>query len=423
MTVPGMEMSGQDPQGVPTACENCGTPLQGHYCHACGQSVHSPTRHFRHALEDVFESFWHLDGRVFRTLRDLLFPGRIARNYLQGQRVRYIAPLRLFVILCLLTFFVGKLTVRIDEEGFKFEGREAVFATAQTIPEVVQARDKLLAELSRAEKEAAKVPGVNASLVAARARIQSEAANRIAELRKASEAKTGTPAATPPAAADAGTAATAPDAKDGNTPATPPDAKRAATAPAPSAGAPDTAPAGKDEWDPKANPVDVAWLPAFADRWINQRMARAKDNLSHMQGNANRYVQAFLGAVPTALFVLMPVFALLLKLLYLGSGRRYLEHLVVALYSQAWLLLVLLLTFLVSLASQAIGALWATTLSAVVISTLWLLGVPVYLFITQLRVYGEHWALTAVRYCVVGTVYFFLVVAATVFAALAGISS
>ena len=65
----------------------------------------------------------------------------------------------------------------------------------------------------------------------------------------------------------------------------------------------------KDDWDPKANPVDVAWLPAFADRWINQRMVRAKDNLSHMEGNANRYVQAFLGAVPTALFVLMPVFA------------------------------------------------------------------------------------------------------------------
>jgi hypothetical protein len=179
----------------------------------------------------------------------------------------------------------------------------------------------------------------------------------------------------------------------------------------------------KDDWDPKADPVDVAWLPAFADRWINQRMERAKNNLTHMKGNANRYVQAFFGAVPTTLFLLMPVFALLLKVLYLGTGRRYLEHLVVALYSHAWLLLALLLTFLISLASQAIGALWATTLSAVAISTLWLLCVPAYLFVTQLRVYREHWAITAIRYCVIGTVYFFLVVAGTVFAALAGISS
>ena len=85
---------------------------------------------------------------------------------------RYVTPLRLFVLLSVLTFFVGRLTVHIDEEGFRFEGREAVFATAQTIPEVEREREKLLAELSKAEKEAAKVPGVNASLVAARARIQ-----------------------------------------------------------------------------------------------------------------------------------------------------------------------------------------------------------------------------------------------------------
>jgi hypothetical protein len=409
MTVPGMEMSGQDTQGVPATCENCGTPLQGHYCHACGQSEHSPTRHFWHALEEVFESFWHLDGRVFRTLRDLLVPGRVARNYLDGQRVRYIAPLRLFVILSLLTFFIGKLTIHIDEEGFKFEGREAVFATAQTIPEVEQSREKLLAELSEAEKEAAKVPGVNASLVAARARIQSEAANRIAELREQADAKDGK------------SVSGQPEAKSGNAAATQPDEEAATTSTAPAPATP--AKPDKDEWDPKANPVDVAWLPAFADRWINQRLERAKNNITHMKGNANRYVQAFLGAVPTALFVLMPVFALLLKVLYLGTGRRYLEHLVVALYSHAWLLLVLLVTFLFTLAAQAIDALWATIANTLIINTLWLLCVPAYLFIMQLRVYREHWALTAVRYFVIGTVYFFMVVAATVVAALAGISS
>jgi hypothetical protein len=96
---------------------------------------------------------------------------------------------------------------------------------------------------------------------------------------------------------------------------------------------------------------------------------------------------------------------------------------VVALYSHAWLLLVLLATFLSTLAAQAIGAMWATIVNALVINTLWLLCVPVYLFIMQLRVYREHWAITAIRYLVIGTVYFFLVVAATVFAALAGISS
>ncbi|AAW73825.1 conserved hypothetical protein [Xanthomonas oryzae pv. oryzae KACC 10331] len=39
-----------------------------------------------HAVEEVFESFWHLDGRIFRTLRDLLVPGRLALRLLSGQR-------------------------------------------------------------------------------------------------------------------------------------------------------------------------------------------------------------------------------------------------------------------------------------------------------------------------------------------------
>ena len=93
-----------------SACENCQTPLQGGFCHVCGQNAHNPLRSFGHAVEEVFESFWHLDGRIFRTLRTLLSPGRLANAYLAGHRAPYVAPLRLFVILSVLTFFVAQLT-------------------------------------------------------------------------------------------------------------------------------------------------------------------------------------------------------------------------------------------------------------------------------------------------------------------------
>ena len=67
----GARLSAHSPHATPSQCENCGTALQGHYCHVCGQRAHNPLRHFTHALEEVLESFWHLDGRVFRTLADL----------------------------------------------------------------------------------------------------------------------------------------------------------------------------------------------------------------------------------------------------------------------------------------------------------------------------------------------------------------
>ncbi len=70
------------------ACENCETVLQGHYCHVCGQSVVNPIRDVGHAFEEVLESFWHLDGRIWRTLRDLVVPGRVTINSLAGHRVR-----------------------------------------------------------------------------------------------------------------------------------------------------------------------------------------------------------------------------------------------------------------------------------------------------------------------------------------------
>ena len=391
----------------PSHCENCNAALHGAYCHQCGQSVHSPTRDFRHAVEDVFESFWHLDGRVFRTLRDLLVPGRIAINYLAGKRARYLPPLRLFVILSVLTFFVGKLAIHVDEiQVTGLEGRSSEILTARTIPEVERIRDQLLAELEAAEDKAGKVPGVNPALIKARVDIQGEAANRIAQLRKAEAAKAASGNPPAPTGEQPMATATTTSATDAAAPEPEPE--------------PELANWG---WDPKTDPVDVAWLPGFADRWLNAKMTRVLDNLKHLRGNENRAMQAFLGAVPTTLFLLMPLFALLLKLLYLGSGRRYLEHLVVALYSHAWLLLALMASFLFGLAASAIGATWATIVVAVFTGLLWWLAVPAYLFMTQLRVYGEHWALTAVRYLVIGLLYFSLVVTAAVFAAFAGLSS
>ena len=45
---------------------------------------------------------------------------------------------------------------------------------------------------------------------------------------------------------------------------------------------------------------------------------------------------AFFNYVPYAMFCLLPVFALYLKLLYIGSGRRYGEHLLFALHTNAF---------------------------------------------------------------------------------------
>lgn len=401
-------VTAHDQPATPSACENCGTPLQGHYCHHCGQSLINPIRHAGHALEEVFESFWHLDGRVFRTLRDLLVPGRTAIAYIAGHRARYIAPLRLFVVLSVLTFFVGQMTVDMSGADVQFGDDDAI-SKARTVAQVEQVRDRLLKDIQQAETAAARVPGANAGLIVARARIQGEAASRIAELQR-------------------GTRAARPGPGDPGSGAPPVVATPAAEAPLADASAASDKPKvtffdGKT-WDAQTNPVTVPWLPAFANRWLNQKIGRALANAPRLKDDPELRKRVILGSVPTALFVLMPVFALLLKLAYIfGKRRLYLEHLVVALYSHAFLLLALLAVFVMVGLEHALAPHWAgagRVFGWLEVAAWW--GMPIYLLIMQKRVYGQGWTMTSLKYFVLGTAYMVLVTFAAVLAGLAGLA-
>ena len=98
-------------------------------------------------------------------------------------------------------------------------------------------------------------------------------------------------------------------------------------------------------WDPKTNPLRVGWAPAFANDWLNAQIGRAKNNIARIKRDPNLIKDAVLGALPSTLFVLLPLFAVLLKVLYVFKRRLYMEHLIVALHSHAFLCLSLLLVF------------------------------------------------------------------------------
>ncbi len=107
----------------------------------------------------------------------------------------------------------------------------------------------------------------------------------------------------------------------------------------------------------------------------------------------------FFSYVPYVMFLLMPVFALYLKLLYLGSGRRYGEHMLFALHSNAFAFLMLGLI-------QSVPWTWLN-----IALMLWLLA---YLPVAMQRVYGGAKLATAVRWMVLMFIY--VVTAAAVIA-------
>lgn len=87
-------------------CKNCDEPLQGQYCHKCGEKKLSlRDRSVTHWFQDTLSQFIQLDGKLIRTVTSMVArPGTLARNYYEGVRVPYLKFVNLFLIANLLYF-------------------------------------------------------------------------------------------------------------------------------------------------------------------------------------------------------------------------------------------------------------------------------------------------------------------------------
>ena len=92
-----------------TNCTNCGAALQGAFCSHCGQKKeekHDFT--FWHFVGHSLHEFTHMDSRVYRTVKMLMFrPGAIAQEFVIGHRKKLINPVRLYIIVNVLYLLLG----------------------------------------------------------------------------------------------------------------------------------------------------------------------------------------------------------------------------------------------------------------------------------------------------------------------------
>jgi len=167
-------------------------------------------------------------------------------------------------------------------------------------------------------------------------------------------------------------------------------------------------------WNRDTKALKVGWLPNTAVDWLNDRIGNAQQQLYAMnegsfaeqQSARRKFTRGMFSAAPTVLFLLLPLFALMLKLFYIFKRRLYMEHLIVALHSHAFLCLSLLLVFLTMALRD-----WLAPASGALRSLLGLIEValfawmPIYLLLMQKRVYGQGWIMTLVKYCVLGFSY------------------
>ncbi len=387
---------------APRRCENCGAPLLGEHCHACGQPTKGLVRHFSSVMGDFLDTVFNIDSRVLRTIGPLLTrPGWLSLEYFAGRRVRYVTPMRLFLFLSLLAFFAIQARIEVNEDEAIQIGaqKETVDATsnaigqAQTAAEVESARKEAIAQLAQARKQLAGVPAGAAGIAAlevAEQRINDAARKRTQWLGDAAEAKAaGKPAPPPPGKTNGA------NSMNFNVHGKP--------------------------WDPATNPVDFAWLPDFANHSLNRRFAHAREALEG-RDSEKTLMQAMFNVLPQTLIVLMPIFALMLKLSYLFKRRLFMEHLIVALHSHAFIALALTLVMAFSGLQEWLApaaGFWNSLLGwAIALTSIW---IPVYLLLMQKRVYGQGWIITLLKFGVLGICYSVLLGLALATAVLVGL--
>lgn len=107
--------------------------------------------------------------------------------------------------------------------------------------------------------------------------------------------------------------------------------------------------------------------------------------------------ESLLHNVPRAMFLFLPLLGLVMKALYRRPRRHYVEHLLFFLHNHALIFLALTVYALLS-AILPVPIAWAFG------AALWIY-VPVYFFVSMLRVYDQGWVATAGKLAALSFVY------------------
>ncbi len=294
-------------------CRDCGARADINFCPVCSQETRIEMPTVGHFIAEFAEQTLALQGQLWRTLYSLLFkPGQLTLDYVTGRRQRYVRPLRLYLAISISFFAVLGITAGDGSflpDDLMVEGGPK----ASSVKEGGDAQTDRKAAAKPAKAKTVDKPVVAPKTgdpaVDAEARIEAA----VEAIEAAAEAK-----------ADAESAAR--------------EAREEATAARKAKAEAEKHPPTTDKTDSSAN-FNTGY--AKLDARLNERFERLKA-LPKSEITA-RVVNAFLNHAPFAMFLLLPLFALFLKIGYLRRGANYAIHLLFAVNYHSFLFMLLLL--------------------------------------------------------------------------------
>ncbi len=102
-------------------CLNCNHVVEKRFCPNCGQENKHTKESFHFLFTHFFEDFTHYESSFWKTIKYLLFyPAKLTNEYLSGKRQTYVQPVRLYIFISFVTFFLLSALTNITnhkEEG------------------------------------------------------------------------------------------------------------------------------------------------------------------------------------------------------------------------------------------------------------------------------------------------------------------
>lgn len=397
-----------------SVCSNCKAPLNGAYCSQCGQSAESTIKYFwlvvLHLLDDIFS----FDSRASRTLLPLITrPGFLTNEYIQGRRVHYVPPLRLYFFISIIFFITLKfftayentnvINIRADEN--------VVLQVTNYVSELERQRDSLLTEENQKQQLESeelillkqnldKFTLYKKDLTEENNRVQQAIAEELVLLELL--------------------------IIDSGEPLNVNNQERYGHL---------TRQLAKVRIGEKVNLLSIGnrsdgtiHFPALSPEKniiLNDFAKRLEEKASQVvEGDSGPLLEEAIDKFPPLMFVLLPIFAALLKVMYFFTKRLYLEHLTVALHSHSFVFITILLLEIIDIIQGQMASNWQWLITSLDILSYGLFAwIPVYLFIMLKRVYKQGYILTALKYLVLGVLYTGLVSITAMIALVWGLTS
>ncbi|ESU28354.1 hypothetical protein FLJC2902T_17050 [Flavobacterium limnosediminis JC2902] len=112
-------------------CLNCGTIVEARFCPECGQENTETRKSFHYLFTHVVEDLVHYDSGFWKTIKYLLFhPARLTREYLSGRRKSFVVPIKLYIFISFVTFFISGLLIPVNKMNIGDEKAPVVIKEA-----------------------------------------------------------------------------------------------------------------------------------------------------------------------------------------------------------------------------------------------------------------------------------------------------